>query len=496
MANLELDVPITPASVLEAASIAKPFTAMSIMLLAQRGQLSLDDEARRYLPELPDYGRPLTIRHLLNHTSGVRDAFLLLELSAPEDDGGDRNELLLRQIARQRALNAEPGTEWQYNNGGYVLLAIIVKRVSGQSLAAFAEANIFTPLGMTSTRFQDDPGAIVPNRASNYFRDGGHWRVVSTGTARGAVGNSGLLTTTGDLLRWEHNFVDVRVGTEALFAEMQTPGVVGGTPTGWGLGFQMSEHRGSRVVGHGGGDRGIDNHVAWYPDQRLAIAALCNTDDIGTHELTRRIADIYLGDAPVAASSAPPTPAPAGVALSSQQLEARAGLYRDVAGDTFMRTFVRDGRLRGALGTGTGESFLLTPLSEDRFTIEGTPFAFEFDATTSGPSPGFRSFAGPDQTGVFERVEAFVPTSAQLRAYAGTYRSAELNVTWTITEGASGLVIGRPARPNTLAEPLAMDTFTTIGDFMRFSRDARGAVDGFTLVATGVRGLRFDRVRR
>lgn len=145
MANLELNAPITPASVFEAASISKQFTAMSIMILAQRGQLSLDDEARKYLPELPDYGSPLTIRHLLNHTSGLRDVFLLLELSAPQDDSGDRNELLLKLLARQRTLNSQPGTESQYNNGGYVLLAIIIKRVSGQSLAAFTLANIFNP---------------------------------------------------------------------------------------------------------------------------------------------------------------------------------------------------------------------------------------------------------------------------------------------------------------------------------------------------------------
>ena len=497
MANLELKVPITPASVFEAASISKQFTAMSIMILAQRGQLSLDDPARKHLPELPDYGSPLTIRHLLSHTSGLRDAFLLLELSAPHDDSGDRNERLLKLLARQRSLNSQPGTESLYNNGGYVLLAIIVKRVSGQSLAAFADANIFAPLGMTSTRFLDDPAAIMPNRASNYYRETDTWRFVPDERGRGAVGNSGLWTTTRDLLRWEHNFAEVRVGTEPLLAEMQKPAVLtGGKPTNWGLGFDIGEHRGSRFVGHGGGDRGIDNYVAWYPQQRLAIAVLCNTDGTNSGQLMQRIADLYIGapsPEPVAASATPLAPA---VVLSSEQLQGKAGLYRERGAETFVRTFVHDGQLRAALGTGTGDSFSLTPVSENRFTIPGTPFAFEFGPPASGRAQGFQSFVDQTQNGTFERVEPFAPSSAQLRAYTGTYTSSELDVAWTIAERDSGLVIWRPGKADTVVEPLATDMFTTIGDFMKFSRDSRGAINGFTLVSTGARSLSFERVNR
>ena len=339
MANLELNAPITAASVFEAASISKQFTAMSIAILAQRGQLSLEDEARKYLPELPDYGTPLRIRHLLSHTSGMRDAFLLLELSAPQDASADQNEVLLKLLARQRSLNFPPGAESQYNNGGYVLLAAIVKRVSGESLAAFAQSNIFNPLGMTSTWFQDDPAGIRPNRATNYQREAGHWRVVPDSTARGAVGNTGLWTTTRDLLRWEQNFADVHVGSPRLFADMQTPAALtDGKHTNWGLGFEIGEHRGSKFVGHGGGDRGIDNYIAWYPRQRLAIAVLCNNDDVGSQQLARRIADLYVGGpaVPVAAST---TSAPPEVSVSSEQLQGKAALYREVGAETFVRIF-------------------------------------------------------------------------------------------------------------------------------------------------------------
>ncbi len=179
MANLELGVPITPASVFRVCSISKQFTAMSILLLAQRGQLSLDDEVRKYIPEWADQGRRLTIRHLLTHTSGLREAFTLLGLAAPREDGDNVNDAIVKMLARQRALNFAPGTEYQYNNDGYNLLASIVKRVSRQSLRAFADANIFKQLDMTHTHFHDDPTMIVPNRASGYHADAGAFHVTA-----------------------------------------------------------------------------------------------------------------------------------------------------------------------------------------------------------------------------------------------------------------------------------------------------------------------------
>jgi CubicO group peptidase (beta-lactamase class C family) len=494
-ANLELNVPITPASVFEAASISKQFTAMSIMLLAERGRLSLDDEIRKYLPEMPDYGSPLTIRHLLNHTSGLRDAFLLLELSLPEDSYGDRNDVILKQLARQRSLNYKPGTELVYNNGGYVLSAIIVKRVSGQPLAAFADENIFKPLGMTSTRFQDDPSVTMPNRASNYVGDGGRWRVVPFGTQPGAVGNSGLWTTTSDLLRWASNLADPRVGSPRLLADMQTPApVTSPDKTQFGLGFEVGEHRGARFTGHGGGDSGIDNYFAWYPQQRLAIAVLCNTDNTGSRQLTQRIADLYL-PAPAAERAPPAAASVPAIKLSSDELVGKAGLYREAGGDMFVRTFVRDGELRGALGTGTGDSFALVPASEARFTIPGSHFEFEFAPAGSATASTMRAFEGQTLNGTFERVEPFAPTPAQLRDYAGRYASDELNVVWTISVRDSGLVIERIGNADTPVSALAIDMFTTIGDFMRFTRDGRGAITGFTLVSNGARSLAFTQVK-
>jgi len=214
MASLELGVPITPAHVFPAASISKQFTAMSILLLSQRGQLALDDDVGKYIPEWADHGSRITIRNLLNHTSGLRDAFLLEGLAPPRSDGGNPNEGILKFLVRARGLNFQPGTEFQYNNGAYNLLGGIVKRVSRQSLREFTDANIFKPLGMTHTHFHDDPSMVVQNRVSGYHQDAQGFHVASENG--GIVGNAGLQTTVGDLLIWEQNFADLRVGDRAL----------------------------------------------------------------------------------------------------------------------------------------------------------------------------------------------------------------------------------------------------------------------------------------
>jgi len=262
MANLELGVPITPASVFHVASVSKSFTAMSVLLLAQRGRLSLDDEARQYLTELPNYGNRLTLRHLLSHTGGLRDVFLLQGLAAPRAGSGAPNDEFVDILARQRGLNFTPGTEFEYSNGAYLLLANIVKRVSEQSLRGFADTNIFKPLGMVDTHFHDDPTMIVPNRASGYHLDAGGLQVAIRGDPGGIVGNAGLFTTARDLLLWEQNFADVRVGEPALVAAMQTPTVLtSGDTSLYGFGLEIGEYRGLRTIGHGGGDPGYRAYV-------------------------------------------------------------------------------------------------------------------------------------------------------------------------------------------------------------------------------------------
>ena len=296
MVNLELGVQITPGSVFPAASISKQFTAMSVLLLAQRGKLSLDDKVKKFISGWSYTEHPITIRHLLTHTSGLRDVFTLLGIAAPRESGTNVNDAIAAMLARQRGLNFTPGTEFQYNNGGYNLLGTIVKRVSGQSLRDFADANIFKPLGMSHTHFHDDPAMLVPNRASGYSAGKSGFRLAKP--EGGVVGNAGLYTTARDLLLWEQNFVDGRVGGPTLVAEMQKPAIATdwGDGSFYGFGLAIGEYRGLRMVGHGGGDAGISAYVARFPDQGLAVAVLGNLDSINTIALVRGVADIYLAN--------------------------------------------------------------------------------------------------------------------------------------------------------------------------------------------------------
>lgn len=501
MANLELGVPITPASVLPAASISKQFTAMSILLLAKRGQLSLDDDVGKYIPEWADHGSRITIRHLLTHTSGLRDAFMLQGLAPPREDGGDPNDAILKILARARGLNFAPGAEFQYNNGAYNLLGGIVKRVSGQSLRAFADTNIFKPLGMTHTHFHDDPSMIVPNRVSGYHRDGSGLHLAFENG--GIVGNAGLQTTVGDLLLWEQNFAEVRVGDRALVTAMQTPAI----PTGWsetssyGFGLEIAKYRGLRTIGHGGGDRGIASYVVRYPEQGFAVALLCNLDNIGENggatALTQRVADIYLSDAFATPPAGSATAAPPQVRLSAGQLASKVGLYHDPVTESVGRIFVRDGKLMASEGAGEGESVELTPVSANRFVVSGTPIVAEFAPAAPGRPQEVRvTGAGPKPI-VSQLVTAFAPSSTELRAFRGEYTSAEVEGTYTLAARDSGLAIQIPGRTDIALQPIFPNGFAGgIVGVVKFSRGAGGVVTGFTANSSGARGLRFDRVRR
>ena len=224
MANLELNVPITPQTVFYVGSCSKQFVAFCIALLAQQKKLSLDDDIRKYIPEMPDYGMPITINHLIHHTSGLRD-YLSLEEIAGIPLGFYHQQQALKLIARQRALNFRPGEEYLYSNSGYLLLAEIVARVSGQSLASFAQEKIFKPLGMKNSRFHDDYSKLIKNRASGYFPDNeGKDKFKNFISTFDCVGSGGLYTSVEDLFLWDQNFYHHHLGGPDLTQMMEKPG--------------------------------------------------------------------------------------------------------------------------------------------------------------------------------------------------------------------------------------------------------------------------------
>lgn len=410
-ANLDHGVPITARSVFYAASVSKQFTAAVLVLLEQQGRLSLDDDVRRYVPELPEYERPITLRQLLHHTSGLRDYLTLMRLAGMRLEDAHSDEAVLDLIARQRRPNFPPGERYLYSNTGYFLVSVIVPRVTGSTLREFADEHLFAPLGMQDTHFHDDPRMIVPGRAVAYSpADDGRGYRLDFWFGFDKVGSGGLLTTVEDLYRWERNFVEPQVGGPALLAALHSPGrLADGTELHYLLGLRRGEYRGAATVGHGGASMGFRSHLLRLPDHDFAAILLCNTAEADTGDLARAIVDIYLGDElgpppprtepqdePQDAQEAEPLP------LSEEALAPYTGEYHSPELRATYRIALEEGGL--LLHGPPGESGGLTPVAPHTFRVG--PHTLRFRADRDGRPSGFVLDAGRALGIVFERKGA------------------------------------------------------------------------------------------
>ncbi len=323
LANLDHGVAITPDTVFDVGSVTKQFTAASIVLLSLDGALSLGDDVRTYLPELPDYGQTITIDHLLHHTSGVRDYLNLMALGGREFYAPISHLDIVELLARQRGLNSPPGDRYSYSNTGYMLLATIVERVSGQTFGTFARERIFDPLGMTATFLYEDAEQVVPHRATGYAPDAGdRFRMVHN-FSFATAGDGQLYTTVGDLLRWSHAFTTDQVAGPDFTAVMLTPGTLAtGQATRYGAGLALGEYRSLATNGHGGSTWGFRAQLVRFADHGLSVAVLCNREDVNPGRLANGIVDLYLAEH-------------LGPALEPGSLRPRrGGPRREVAADT------------------------------------------------------------------------------------------------------------------------------------------------------------------
>jgi CubicO group peptidase (beta-lactamase class C family) len=480
MANLETGTPITPASIFHVASVSKQFTAAAILLLERDGKLSLDDDIRKHLPEIPDYGTKITIKHLLNHTSGLRDQWDLLAMSRGRFEENRITEAdVLHIVPRQKALNFAPGSEFMYSNTGYTLAGVIVKRVSGKSLREFADERIFRPLGMTSTHFHDDFTMIVPGRAMAYAtRPGGGLRVSIPNYD--TYGATSLFTTVGDLLKWEWNRDSMRVGDRAFFERMETIGRLStGDSTGYALGVQVGLHRGARLVEHSGGDAGYRSWLGRFPEHGLAVAIACNGNTANPVALGRRIADTYLAGV---LAAAPTEVALQGVSVSAADLQKRAGVYFLPATLQVNELTFRDGKL--FLGrTGNTE---LVPLAPNRFKTNAQGAEYSFD---EGDRPGFTLRATSGRTFRFERKDPMPATRAMMQPYAGEYYSEEIGATYRVAATDSSITLQTGTQEPFNARPIFTDTFG--GRYLiQFTRTGN-RITGFEVSSGRVRRVKF-----
>jgi CubicO group peptidase (beta-lactamase class C family) len=404
LANLDHRIPNGPDIVYYVGSVSKQFTAAAVALLADEARISLDDDVRRYIPELPDYGRPMTIRHLVHHTSGLRDIYTLMSLAGVRMEDVMTNEDALALIARQRELNFAPGDDYLYSNSGYWLLGRIVERVTGQTLRQYAHTRIFQPLGMTRTLFLDDAGSVVAGRARSYAgsADSG-FRVAYLGNFD-KVGAGGLYTTLADLAKWDANFYEPKVGGRNFLEIMHTRGVLNsGDTLAYAFGIDVAERRGLRMVRHGGSLMGFRADLVRYPDHRFSVLTMCNLGSVDASALADRVTDLYLGDRlqPVAAPSQPeaaaarPGTAAARSAVATADVPAVrlsdfAGRYYSEELDATYIFAVDDGGLNLARRV-TG-SQPLRHVENDRFAAGGQFFNFTRDA--AGRITGFTVDAG------------------------------------------------------------------------------------------------------
>lgn len=455
MARLEENVPLTPESVLEIGSVSKQFTAASIFLLEHEGKLSLDDGVRKYIPELPTYDRPVTIRELLHHTSGIRDVISLMSMSGiPFDDFASESDALA-MIARQRELNFEPNSRYMYSNSGYVLLSQIVKRVSGMPLAQFAKKNIFIPLGMTHTLIVDDHTLVIPGRSGTYApqESGGGFEIDMSNWEQ--TGDGAVDTTVGDLARWDRNFDHPVVGGKWLIDELETQGVLNdGKKIDYAAGLVIGTYRGLRIVGHGGAWQGFRAQFERFPDQELTLITLCNVGNANPGARTDKVADILL------ASQMAPAPQHTRVSLSDDQLRQYEGLYWSETDRDVRRVEFRDHKL--FLQSGYGPGIGLVPFANGGFGLGpdmgNTTLRFTQNA-------GRQQMVLPGGGETLDRVEPARPTENQMRAMAGHYRSNELQVTWTLALEGAGLVLHADgANPNKVSSDRTYDLVPAVSD--------------------------------
>lgn len=475
MANLEYGIPNRPDTIIEAGSVSKQFTAAAVLLLAQEGRLALDDPIRKYLPEVPAYETPITVRHLLTHTSGLRDWGFIQDIAGwPRSTRVYTHDDVLDIVGRQRSLNFAPGTDFSYTNSGYNLAVVLVSRVAGRSFADYTRETIFVPLGMSRTSWRDDHARIVPGRAVAYNVSE---RGVRTHMPFENVhGNGGLLTTTGDLLRWARNGTRGEVGGRAFVEAQRTRGrLVGGEEIVYSPGgLYVTTWKGLPEVSHSGGTAGYRAWLAHYPAQDLAVAVLCNASDAPAWGLGRRIAELFLPASPTA-------PATAAAPVRGAEV---AGLYRDRRTHEALSVDLVDGQMRIA---GLG---VLTPIDRDAFAVGAGSIRLEVERGPSGTVTGARLIISGEASS-FERVERGRPTAADLEAFAGRYVSDEAEVALVVAVEEGRLVIRRRPATKMALTPTYRDAFSGPIGHVRFLRDAGGSVTQLSISRERVWDLRF-----
>lgn len=492
MSNLEYDIPIVPSTIFHIASVSKQFTVFSILLLESEGKLSLDDDIREYIPEVPDFGKTITLRHLASHTSGLRDQWNLLAMAGWRLDDVITKEHVLKLISKQQALNFDPGEEYMYCNTGFTLLAEVVARVSGVSFAVFTDERIFNPLGMANTLFYDDHEKIVKNRAYSYYSDSSGYKKSVLSYAN--VGATSLFTTVEDLSLWALNFSSPKIGSPELFTEMNTPAVLNnGKKIGGALGQFVGKYKGLNEIQHGGADAGYRSYLTRFPDQNFSVVVFSNDASFGSGSMAHKITDIYLRDLiktkpknDVAASGNVNDK----ITLDQKTKKSYLGDYELQPG--FIISITEDSGQLLAQATGQ-QKVTLIALSQTKFKIAEVEAEITFNPTEDEKAESFKLEQG-GQIMNAPRIIAFDKSSVDLSLFTGRFYSEELSTEYEFMIEGDKLIARHSRHSDIALDPIKKDMFSGSEWFfsrIEFIRDSDDKISGCKVSSGRVRNLLF-----
>lgn len=500
MADVEHNVRITPATLFDIGSVSKQFTAGAVVLLELKGKLSLSDDVRKYVPELPSYGSTITIDHLMHHTSGLRDYNALLSLTGIDEKDLSNDAQALALIARQRGLNFPTGSRYEYSNTGYFLLSVIVQRVSGKSLAQFARERMFLPLGMPHAQFRDRHDTIIPGRALGYAAvrpdddappTEGQAQFVNAVSNWEQTGDGSLHLSVEEALKWNDNFLRPRIGGRAFVERLQQTGTLAnGEAISYARGLSVDRYRGVNRVQHGGNWVGYNAMLARFPDQRTSIAVFCNFEGAEAAALSSKVADILL------AGALQPDPS----AATGSSVAALPGSHGRSVGSYFAdetQTVLQVSENAQVLTLKIGSlSLPLAPVGQARFAVANYPVSVEFVTDDRGSTEELRFQVDDDPPTIARRFVPVAPDARESSAYVGSFYSAELDVTWSVVIDQGRPALRREERKFVATtaplEPAMRDAFGSADGFIRFVRNSSGQVTGFDLSSSRMRGIHFE----
>lgn len=502
-ANLEHNIPISPASIFDIASVSKQFAGIAIAMLIKEGKLSEDDDIKKYLPDLPDYGHTITVGNLLHHTSGLRDWPTLLIAAGYMMEDVISFDLILSLIYAQKELNFVPGEEYVYSNSNYSLLVQIHEKITGDKFDSWTRNNIFKPLGMKNSHFHLDYRRLVKNRVDSYAPAGFNVFINIPNNLCG-IGSSSLYTSVEDLSKWVINFGSPKVGgTEVI--EMMTRGAKlnNGEPVNYGFGIATGDYKGQEKWSHSGGWAGFRTYLCYMPDLEFGVIVLSNHAAVNPTALSNRLIDLYYpdleDDAEVAEEDGNTEFDPFKEAeFNSAMFKALEGSYELEAQPGFIITISSEGDKYYSQATGQ-QRISIFPSSDSTFFAKVVKGYLTFHKEVDGSVDHITLHQNGLHKGnrVKEKPEVFEPSPEELKLYTGDYKSEELSTVFSIKVPDENLLIDHVRHGQLYLKPLEKDKFQTIGmpGEIRYERDESGEITGFRLsMMPRTRNILFEKV--